>query len=212
MKYTSLQANDPQLRQTCQIITRKELKTKTIQDYIENMINFVYNNNQKKKLKTNTKPLTVGLSANQIGINKRISIVDLAIGNKKYNDIHILINPEITWQSKTQLERCEGCVNLPNIWGYVRRSKRIKIKALDRSGNYMQIELTGWPAILLQHEIDHLNGKLFIDHLPNPTQALLVEKTDYLAFKKSPKTWPKHIDVSQLIPKQISDNLILRSL
>jgi peptide deformylase len=143
--------------------------------------------------------MTVGLSANQVGIKKRISIVDLAIGRKGYSDLYVLINPEITWFSKTMVENCEGCVNLPTIWGYVKRSKKIKVRALDRSGNELELTLNGWSAILLQHEIDHLNGKLFIDKLDDPKKAHLVEKDDYQKYKTQKKLWKKYIDVSDLI-------------
>lgn len=140
--------------------------------------------------------MTVGLSANQIGIDKRISVVDLAIGRKRYSDIHVLINPEIIWRSKSILERYEGCVNLPEIWGEVKRSKRVKVNAYDRSGNKLTIDTNGWSAILLQHEIDHLYGKLFIDHLPDPTKAHYVESDQMKDYRKNYKHWHVFTDVS----------------
>jgi peptide deformylase len=197
-----LQPENPILRQQSQPITKAELRKSSVQNDIEYMLDFVYQRNEKGNKKQKTKPITVGLSANQIGLLKQISIVDLGIGKRIYSDIHVLINPEIIWHSTSTIERCEGCVNLPNIWGYIKRYKRIKIKAMDRSGNVMQLDLNGWPATLVQHEIDHLKGTLFIDHLQNPQHALLVEKKDYKKFKKDKKTWNKYIDVSHLIKHQ----------
>jgi peptide deformylase len=194
-----LTPQDPQLRQPCEPLTPVDLRQPKTQKLIEKMINFVYQRNTKTKKHKKTVPRTVGLSANQIGINKRISIVDLAIGKKKFHDVYVLINPEIIWKSRTKIEKQEGCVNLPDIWGHITRSKRIKVKALDRSGNKLLLDLNGWPAVLLQHEIDHLNGTLFIDHLENPARALSITAADYPSFKQSPKTWEKFTDVSHLV-------------
>lgn len=189
------------LRQPCLSISPSELKTRNVQDVIESMLDIVYGRSNKGLSRDNNKPMTVGLSANQVGINKKISIVDLAIGRKRFNDIHVLINPEITWKSKTIIERREGCVNLTTIWGFVKRAKRIKLRAVDRSGNKIQLDVDGWPSILLQHEIDHLHGILFIDHLEDPTKAHLVKNGEYKAHKKAKKNWSKFIDVSHLVVK-----------
>lgn len=199
MNLNILEPKNPKLRKSCQEISPKELKSKDFQNLINEMLDIVYGKSNKGAKRDINKPMTVGLSANQIGINKRISIVDLAIGRKKFNDIHVLINPEIIWHSKTKMEKCEGCVNLPNIWGYVERSRRIKVRAIDRSGNKLELDLKDWPAILLQHEIDHLNGRLFIDRLKNPKKAHLVEDGEYKAHKKAKKEWKKFVDVSDLV-------------
>lgn len=194
-----LEPNHKILRNPCTYISKNDLRKTALQKEIELLIDFVYGNNNKGKNKSRRNATTVGLSANQVGIAKRISVVDLAIGKKGYSDIHVLINPEIVWSSKSMTERCEGCVNLPTIWGYVQRSKRIKVKAFDRSGNEMLLTLSGWAAILLQHEIDHLNGKLFIEKLPDPKKALFVEDGDYQEFKQKKKKWMKYIDVTMYI-------------
>lgn len=195
---------DPRLRQPCLPISPTELRTKKTQQLIEDMLEIVYGKNNKGTNRDSNKAMTVGLSANQVGIDRRISIVDLAIARKGYSDIHVLINPEIIWRSKTLLDRSEGCVNLPHIWGYVKRSSRVIVQSLDRSGNRLQLDVDGWPAILLQHEIGHLNGELFIDYLEDPTKAHLIQEGEYKAAKKAKKNWDKFIDVSDLIRK--SDN------
>jgi peptide deformylase len=201
MSLSPLNAKNPILRKSCKSIQPSELRTKIVQDTINDMLDFVYAKNNKGKQRDANKPMRVGLSANQVGINKQISIVDLAIGRKSYNDVHVLINPKIIWKSKSTFERREGCVNLPKVWGYIKRSKRVKVTTIDRSGNKIEYDLSGWSAVLAQHEIDHLNGILFIDHLENPKKAHLVEPTEYKAHKKSKKNWNKFIDVSNLVQK-----------
>ena len=199
MTLTVLKPRDLLLRTVCVPISKKALKTTKLQETIDALLDFVYSNNNKGKKMNKNKAMTVGLSANQVGITKRIAIVDLAIGKKTYNDIHVLINSEIVWHSKTIVVRSESCVNLPNIWGFVKRYKKIKVKTLDRSGNELLLTLTGWPAILLQHEIDHLNGKLFIDKLEDPKRAHLVTDEEYKTYKKDKKNWHTYIDVSHLL-------------
>lgn len=199
MNLEALEPQNPLLRKPCQPVTRTELKTKKFQNMIESMLDMTYQQSNRGPKRDRNKHSIVGLSANQVGIDKRISIVDLAIGKNFFADIHVLINPEIIWKSRSTLERCEGCVNLPLIWGIVERSKRVKVKAIDRSGNNFIIDAHGWPAILLQHEIDHLNGTLFIDGVKNPTKALHVLPKDFKLFKKNWKSWKKFIDVSNLV-------------
>ncbi|MBI2021647.1 peptide deformylase [Candidatus Daviesbacteria bacterium] len=202
MRLKPLKTNDPKLRQVSQEISQKELKDKNLQLLIETFLDYVFQNNFKDKgQKRRNAPSTVGLSANQVGILRRISIVDLAIGKRHFNDIHSLINPEITWRSKTLIERCEGCVNLPQVFGLIKRSKRVKVKAYDRSGNLLMLDLGGWPAVLLQHEIDHLNGFLFIDHLRDPKRAHKVLDSEVKDYRKKYKNWDKFIDVSQWVRK-----------
>jgi len=174
-----LKPDNPILRLKCNELSLKELKTRETQLQIEELLDYVYETSNKGEKRDKSKPSTVGLSANQLGLNKSIVIVDLGIGHKSYNDIHVLINPEITWKSKTIINRDEGCVNLDHIRGLVSRSKRVKVSALDRSGNKIQLDLTGWSSILLQHEIDHINGILFIDHLNNPKNAHLVKEGQF---------------------------------
>lgn len=198
-KLYPLKPTDRLLRQIIQSISLRELHSKQPQSKIEDLLDFVYQSSNKGSQRDRTRPSTVGLSANQIGLDLSITIVDLGVGHKSYNDLHVLINPRITWSSKTIVERDEGCVNLEHIRGFVGRSARIKVEAYDRSGNKISLDVHGWPAILLQHEIDHSNGKLFIDKLKNPKKAHLVNDGQLLNYKRSRKAWDKFIDVSPLI-------------
>ncbi len=202
MNIELVHTNNPILRQTCLPISPAELRTRECQDLIELMLDEVYGKNNKDQNRNTNQPTVVGLSANQMGVNKRISIVDLAISLKGYSNIQVLVNPEITWKSKTIIERLEGCVSIPSVWGYVKRSGRVKVNALDRAGNKLQLDVKGWTAVLLQHELEHLNGILFIDHLEDPTKAHLVQPDEYRVHKLAKKNWNKFVDISKLVKLQ----------
>jgi len=191
-----LKPSSPILRRKSQYIDRKILRTNSFQKQIDELLDFVYSNNYKGVNRKKNVPSTVGISYIQLGVPLRVCAVDLGIGHKTYNDIHIMVNPEIIWSSKTKQYRSEGCVNLPNTWGMIERSNRVKVRFIDMSGNEVVIDVKGWPAILLQHEIDHHDGILFIDHLNDPRKAHLVAKDEYHDYKKAKDTWDKYIDVS----------------
>ena len=189
------------LHKVCKPVSLPKLGTKKMQNLIETMLDFVYGRNNKGKNRNQNKPMTVGLSANQIGILKRISIVDLAIGKKDINDIHVLINPRIIRHSRTIFNHHEGCVNLKGIWGRIKRYRKVIVKAYDRSGNKLTIEAKGWCSVLLQHEIDHLNGYLFIDHLDDPTKAHRVNESETQKYRDTSAHWKEFVDVSSLVRK-----------
>jgi peptide deformylase len=100
----------------------------------------------------------VGLAANQIGIARRVAVVD-ADGEKL-----VLVNPRIVEASGEETGE-EGCLSIPDLYGDVTRPERVVLEAQDEEGNPYRRELTGLPARAVQHEIDHLDGILFLDHL-----------------------------------------------
>jgi len=105
----------------------------------------------------------IGLAAPQIGCPLRICIVDLSAG-RRAEELHVLINPEFVERESTQLEE-EGCLSLPGFTATVLRPKRVTIRALDRQGREHFVEGKELLARALQHEIDHLDGTLFVDRL-----------------------------------------------
>jgi peptide deformylase len=139
-----LDQHDLRLRQKCQVLTRQVLKLRSQQEEIDTLLDVVFERQDVREQahrEQNTRvPSTVGLSANQVGIMKRICVVDLAIGRRGQHDIMVLINPEIVWQSQTQAERVEGCVNFGSCWGVTRRPTRLKVKALTRQGQELIID------------------------------------------------------------------------
>jgi len=105
----------------------------------------------------------IGLAAPQIGVPLRICIVDLSVGQRA-EDLRVMINPEFVEREGTQLEE-EGCLSLPGFTATVLRPKRAAICALDRQGREQVIEGKELLARALQHEVDHLDGTLFVDRL-----------------------------------------------
>ena len=105
----------------------------------------------------------IGLAAPQVGVGLRFAIVDL-MPDEKPSPI-ALINPEIVARSQEQATREEGCLSLPGQYAEVTRPARVKVRYLDQTGRGGEIEAEGLLAACLQHEIDHLDGILFVDHL-----------------------------------------------
>jgi peptide deformylase len=122
-------------------------------------------------------PRTVGIAAPQIGIMKRIAIVDTG-RNPKYPGGHgllVLVNPTITAHEGEQFFR-EGCLSLPDYTANIRRHRQITVQALALDGAPLEIEADGFEAIVLQHEIDHLDGILFLDRVANVKTDLFRRK------------------------------------
>ena len=204
MTLTPLDQRDPRLRQVCARLAKGQLRDKQQQLEIDALLDFVrgvVNKTQPGVRRDPSRPNTVGLAANQVGIMKQIVVVDLAIGRQGYTDLHVLVNPEIAWISKAMVYKPEGCVNFPEVWGVPERSRSIKIGAYDRSGNELVLKLTGWPAVLMQHEIDHLYGRLFIDRLPDPSHAHLVRPNELVEYRRGRGEWTQYVDVSQSVVK-----------
>lgn len=120
----------------------------------------------------------VGLAAPQIGISKRIFLVDLTKAEEKKTVV--LLNPEIVSKSQETTVYEEGCLSVPEVWGDVVRPARIKIRGTLLNGNSIVIKAEGFYARALQHEFDHLDGKLFIDYLSEADIAKNRDKLDAL--------------------------------
>lgn len=106
----------------------------------------------------------VGLAAIQVGHDKSLLIYDIAPSDQE-RQLHVLINPTIVSKEGEVLSENEGCLSVPDFRADVKRASRILVEAVDREGHPQRIEAEGMLAIVLQHEIDHLNGTLFIDRI-----------------------------------------------
>lgn len=104
----------------------------------------------------------IGLAATQIDVHERVIVIDVS---EKRNEPMTLINPEILWASEEKQLGEEGCLSVPGIYDGVERSIAVKVKALDESGNSREIDAEGMLAICIQHEMDHLLGKVFVEYL-----------------------------------------------
>jgi peptide deformylase len=120
----------------------------------------------------------IGLAAPQVGLPYRILVMDDGKGGAQ-----TLINPEIESRSGTIREE-EGCLSLPGIFGMVERSKTITVRAIDADGKPVSFEATGLKARIVQHELDHLDGVLFIDRLPPVTRDRIKKKIQKEGFPK----------------------------
>jgi peptide deformylase len=117
----------------------------------------------------------IGLAAIQVGVAKRVLVIDLDQKEGKKNP-RAFINPKILWASEEMAVFEEGCLSVPEIWDDVERPARIKAEYLDRDGNKQILEADGMLATCLQHEMDHLNGVLFIDHLSRLKRSMAIKK------------------------------------
>jgi peptide deformylase len=104
----------------------------------------------------------IGLAATQINVHQRVVVIDTS---EARNQPLILINPEITWASEERVKGEEGCLSVPGIYDGVERSVAVKLKAADEHGKVREIEAEGMLAVCMQHELDHLMGKVFVEYL-----------------------------------------------
>ncbi len=121
----------------------------------------------------------VGLAANQVGVARRVAVVD--VGEDDPPPL-VLINPRIVHASDVTETAEEGCLSIPDIYGEVERPLAVTVEALDRDGRPYRVDVAGFKARAVLHEIDHLDGVLFLDHLSAVKRGLLVAK-----WKKSRK-------------------------
>ena len=116
----------------------------------------------------------IGLAATQVNVPKRLLVLDIS---EEKDRPMCFINPEILEKSGEE-ETEEGCLSVPGIYEKVRRAEHIKVRALDRSGEPFELEADGLLAVCIQHEIDHLDGKLFVDYLSELKRQRIRKKLD----------------------------------
>ena len=104
----------------------------------------------------------IGLAATQINVHQRVVVIDTS---EERNQPLVLINPEITWASEERVKGEEGCLSVPGIYDGVERSVAVKLKAADEHGKVREIDAEGMLAVCMQHELDHLMGKVFVEYL-----------------------------------------------
>ena len=117
----------------------------------------------------------IGLAAIQIGVPKRVIVIDLSKGDEKKNPLYF-VNPEIITKSQNDAVYEEGCLSVPNQFAEISRPDTCKIKFLDYEGNEKYLETKGLLATCIQHEMDHLEGVLFIDYLSKLKKSMIIKK------------------------------------
>ena len=159
-KRTILTAPDPRLKQPGKDVVKVDGEIRTL---IEDMLETMYDADG------------VGLAAPQIGVSLNVVVIDVAQKEGK-NEPQAFLNPKIVWASDETAKFEEGCLSVPEIWDDVERPARIKAEYLDRDGSKQVLEADGLLATCLQHEMDHLNGILFIDHLSRLKRSMALRK------------------------------------
>lgn len=119
----------------------------------------------------------MGLAATQVGVDKRVVVIDLEAGNEEGEPLVMkLANPEILWSSEETSLLDEACLSVPNLRGAVARADKVKIRYLNEHNDTVEIEGDGLLARCIQHEIDHLDGILYIDHLSRLKREIILRK------------------------------------
>lgn len=114
----------------------------------------------------------IGLAATQVDVHKRVIVIDVS---ETRDDLFVLINPEIiARQGEREYE--EGCLSVPGVYDYVSRSETVTVRALDEHGNVFEREASGLLAVCIQHEMDHLEGKVFVEYLSRLKQTRIRAK------------------------------------
>jgi peptide deformylase len=155
-----LTAPDPRLKLVSEPVAKVDGELRTL---IDDMIETMYDADG------------IGLAAIQVGVPKRMLVMDIDQRDGKKNP-RVFINPVITWASDEMAVNEEGCLSIPEIWDEVERPARIKAEYLDRDGKKQELEADGLLAVCLQHEMDHLEGILFVDHLSKLKRSMAMKK------------------------------------
>lgn len=129
----------------------------------------------------------IGLAAPQLGIGRRIVVMDCAPREDDPPDPVCLVNPELLWTSDEQVEQEEGCLSIPDIYGPVTRPAAVRVRYLDQDGGEQERDWDGILARCVQHEIDHLEGRLFIDYLSPMRRQMITGKMKKLKRERARK-------------------------
>lgn len=174
-----LRMGNPTLRVKAEPISKEEIQSREFKDLIQDMF------------ETMEEEDGIGIAAPQIGVSKQVAIVGVPHDNPRYPDIEedeedpgfdilVVINPKITVIDDTPMGFWEGCLSVPGLRGYVERPSRIKVEFVDLEGNDQVVEIGGFGATVFQHEIDHLDGVLYVDRVKDKTMLSFMD--EYLKY------------------------------
>jgi peptide deformylase len=172
---TVLVLGDPRLRQVAEPVSATLLAAAVTQELIDSLID------------TMRAAGGAGLAATQIGVPLRICVIEVD-HNPRYPykppiPLTVLVNPELTRLTDEEFENNEGCLSVPGLRGNVARCTEIGVRALDRTGQVLEFQVRGLSAGTFQHEVDHLDGRLFLDNLTDP--ATLATWDNFERFQKA---------------------------
>jgi peptide deformylase len=174
-----LKMGHPTLRVKANPIPLEEIQSREFRNLIQDMF------------ETMEKEEGIGIAAPQIGISKQVAIVGVPKDNPRYPetpeseedddfDILVVINPKVTVMDETPSGFWEGCLSVPGLRGYVERPSKIKVEFTDLEGEAQVMEVSGFGATVFQHELDHLDGVLYVDRVSDITKLSYME--EYLEF------------------------------
>jgi peptide deformylase len=166
---TILEFPDPRLRTRAQPVTVVDDEIRTL---IDNMLETMYG------------APGIGLAATQVNVHKRVLVIDTS---EDRTQSLALINPEIIERDGVE-ETEEGCLSVPGIYEKVSRAEHIRVRALDRNGNSVEMEAEGLLAVCIQHEMDHLEGKLFVDYLSELKRTRIRKKLEKEQKERPPQS------------------------
>lgn len=146
-KLTILRYPDPKLHTVAKPVQHVDARIRRL---VADMLETMYNANG------------IGLAATQVDVHERVVVIDTS---EERNTPLVLINPEITWMGEARVKGDEGCLSVPGIYDGVERATHVKVKALDEHGKERTLEAEGLLAVCIQHELDHLQGKVFVEYL-----------------------------------------------
>ena len=153
-KLVILEYPDPRLRHTAEPVSSVD---DALRQFVDDLLETMYAANG------------VGLAATQVNVHKRVLVIDIS---HERNDPLVLINPEILSAEGREIVE-EGCLSLPGIYDKVPRATKIRVRAMGRDGRVFERDADGLLAVCIQHEIDHLEGQLFVDHLSELKRQLI---------------------------------------
>lgn len=156
-----VKAPDPRLKRVARPVAKVDDEIRTI---LDDMLQTMYANDG------------CGLAAIQVAIEKRLLVIDLREGPNEERKPYKMVNPEIIWSSDSNKEMDEGCVSFPFQYAKVRRPAQVKVKYLNEKGEEKILEADGLLAACIQHEIDHLDGILFVDRLSPLKRNLMMRR------------------------------------
>jgi peptide deformylase len=128
----------------------------------------------------------IGLAATQVNVHERVIVIDLS---ETHDVLRVFINPEIVAQSGRE-ESEEGCLSVPGVFDKVTRAERVTVRALDRDGKPFELQADGLLAVCIQHEMDHLMGKVFVDYLSNLKRSRIKARLSKQAREHRPDAAP----------------------
>ncbi|NIP13754.1 MAG: peptide deformylase [Pseudomonadales bacterium] len=165
----------PTLRQVARPLAADEIHSEAVGRLIDDMIDTLHDYGG------------IGLAAPQINESVRLAIIEIPGGPTRYGEIPALpltvfVNPTVEVVDPASEGYWEGCLSVPGLRGFVERPQHVRVQALDREGNPLDLELKGFLATVFQHEFDHLDGRLYVDHLKDPALLAFDEEFErYLA-------------------------------